>query len=383
MGKIIYNYNTTKQMFNEKNCVLLTSEEEYNDMCLKNIQSKKFNILASCSHNHSIFFKRFVKYSKNNENYSLLCKNCCSIKKSVQQKKIYSENKLVSLEQELNCINYLKSLCIDEIDIIKSEDSCEVDIIIKPKNIIQDEWIGIQIKTTNKSHEGYHFKIKNNYTCLIILFCNEEKKIWAIPGLDIKNMKTISIGVKKSKYDKYFINNNSLSSYLQKYYYNNLKNQFEKINIPKNQSTRTEKDMKKYREKKLNFINFENNYMEGLVYDFKINNKKFQEKSNNVYKNKSYSFILRKSNGSISSKKQYKPYEIGDNDFYWLNCIGSNIFFIIPEEILVNKNIIGTNKIKTLYITPHKIHKNYEWINEYMFNYENIEKEKLLNIIYK
>ena len=42
-----------------------------------------------------------------------------------------------------------------------------------------------------------------------------------------------------------------------------------------------------------------------------------------------------KQNKILEMKDKIKiPYEIGDNDFYWLNCNNSSVFYIIPESIL-------------------------------------------------
>jgi hypothetical protein len=122
--------------------------------------------------------------------------------------------------------------------------------------------------------------------------------------------------------------------------------------------------------------------MEGTVYDFKIGNFKVQEKVTKMNNNECR-FQLCKNNGNKNKKKTLIQYNIGDNDFYWLNCDNKKMFFVIPEKILFDKNIIGNNKTNLfLKITIKEIlHKKSSWLQPYLFNYENIDKERLLNIL--
>ena len=60
--------------------------------------------------------------------------------------------KICNMEQEFNFIKIFKELVKNEFDVIKAFDGCLVDIILKPKNINENKWIGIQVKTTNKRH---------------------------------------------------------------------------------------------------------------------------------------------------------------------------------------------------------------------------------------
>ena len=76
----------------------------------------------------------------------------------------------------------------------------------------------------------------------------------------------------------------------------------------------------------ISFIKFEDNGMEGLVWDFKIGEKKTQEKVGCLRKDgNSYIFCLFKNNGKINKKSTFTQYKSGDNDVYWLNCEGKNI----------------------------------------------------------
>ena len=93
-------------------------------------------------------------------------------------------------------------------------------------------------------------------------------------------------------------------------------------------------------------------------------------------------FFLCKNNGS-SNKIQYN---IGDNDFYWLNCDNKETFFVIPETKLIEKGFIGNkienNNKQTLKITVKKeLHKKSAWLQDYMFDYENIDKDRLLFLL--
>ena len=118
--------------------------------------------------------------------------------------------------------------------------------------------------------------------------------------------------------------------------------------------------------------------MEGTVYDFKIGNLKLQEKVAKKDNEKElYRFSMCKHNGG---KEKNIQYDIGDNDFYWLNCDNKKTFFVIPEKILIEKGFIGNKNKKILF----KINiKNISWIKEYMFDYGNIDKDLLLNILNK
>jgi len=120
--------------------------------------------------------------------------------------------------------------------------------------------------------------------------------------------------------------------------------------------------------------------MEGLVYDFKVNNKKFQEKVGNNGTNVNVSsFKFDKNNGRVNGKTIYTSYNKGDNDFYWLNC-KNNDFYVIPEEVLIDKGYINTN-VRTNPLNVSKSNKNKLWINAYLFHYDNVDKERLLQII--
>jgi hypothetical protein len=173
--------------------------------------------------------------------------------------------------------------------------------------------------------------------------------MWLIPENIIENQTKISIGYKKSKYNIYKINKDIIFDKLNEYYYTTSKFSFEKLDTPNCIYQQREKEFRNYREEKIDFIKFEYDFMEGTVYDFRIGNLKIQEKVTKMSETNKCIFQLCKNNGKINGKRYQIQYNIGDNDFYWLNCDDKIIFFVIPEKILIDKGLIGNSIDKNLY----------------------------------
>jgi len=374
-------YENIIEEFNKRNCKLLTTKEEHNEILKmeKKTTIYKLNYTASCGHNHIVFYNVFKSRGT-----GIICPNCKN-KKNGNIKKTQIKNneisKTITTEQEHTFIIKFCELLNNNFEIIKAFDGCNVDLIFRPKNITQDNWVGIQVKTTNVRHLTYSFHINNNYkNCLLLFYCCEDESMWLIPENIIENQKKVSIGYYKSKYNIYKINKDIIFDKLNEYYHNTTKFSFEKLDTPNCIYQQREKEFRKYREEKIDFIIFEYDNMEGTVYDFKINNLKIQEKVTKIFKQENkYKFSLYKSNGS----KNKIQYDIGDNDFYWLNCDNKKHFFVIPEKVLIDRGLIG-NKNNTLCLTvtiKETFHKHNAWLQPYLFNYENIAKERLLNIL--
>ena len=269
-------------------------------------------------------------------------------------------------------------------------DGCKADLALKPKNCDIDEWIGIQIKSTqrkvkNNNSEAYKFDLSKDYENLIIIcICLEDNNTWIFENNFVRHIKTTLTISDNSKYNKYKTDNNIM--YILENYYNNSKiKKFKlgELDTPGSKNTQTEYEYRKIREDKITFLEFINNEMEGLVYDFKIGDKKIQEKVGGYpHKNiNTYHFTFSKMKGRIEGKKIRQTYEIGDCDFYWLNCKNSSIFYVIPESILIEKGYIGNSDGKIKSITISKTNKKIFWTEDYLFNYENLDKEKLCKIL--
>ena len=371
-------YEYVLEKFSEKDCLVTMTKEEFNEIYKNNNCKIKYN--ASCGHENIVSYKNFTTL-----NQGINCPKCVNKNISCKLKNLYSnDNKLSSLQQELKCINYIKELIGDHFTTIKSFDGCKADIVIKSFEEVEDLWLGIQVKSTNKKteREQYYFRLNNGEyeNCLLLCICDEDKKMWLIPYEEVKGLKTIGIA-KKSKYNKYEVNKENLIEKLTNYY--NLSNKFEFkiIDTPTSKVQQQEQEYRNIRETKVNFIYFKNNEMEGLVYDFMIGSKKVQEKVGSIIHNNknSYSFTLSKNIGRINGKCTHGPYEEGDNDLYWLNCKNGK-FYVIPEEELIKNGHIGKDcKKEKLYVSP--TNSNTEWCDEYLFDYNNIDKERLTKII--
>ena len=123
--------------------------------------------------------------------------------------------------------------------------------------------------------------------------------------------------------------------------------------------------------------------MEGMVYDFKIGDKKVQEKVGYVDKVKNLNvFCLWKNNGKLNGKCAQQCYDIGDNDYYWLNADDKQLFYVIPENILIERwGYIGyTGNKKQIKINPKETSHN-GWIQPYKFNYNKLDKNHLSNVL--
>jgi hypothetical protein len=371
-------YEDVVKKFSEKDCLVTMTKEEFNENYKNNNCKIKYN--ASCGHENNVSYKNFTAL-----NQGINCPKCVNKNVSCKLKDLYSnDNKLSSLQQELKCINYIKELIGDYFTTIKSFDGCKADIAIKSFEEIEDLWLGIQVKTTNKKteREQYYFRLNNGEydNCLLLCICDEDKKMWLIPYEEVKGLKTIGVA-QKSKYNKYEVNKENLIEKLNNYY--TLINKFE-FNILDTPTSNTQKQEQKYREireTKINFIKFENNEMEGLVYDFMIGSKKVQEKVGTICKNNlnSYMFTLSKNIGRINGKCSHGPYEEGDNDLYWLNCKNGK-FYVIPEHALLINGYIGKDcKKEKLYVSL--TNQNTEWCDDYLFDYNNVDKERLMKII--
>lgn len=373
----VISYERMVLEFNEKKCIVITAKDEFN-----NGHKTKINYRASCGHENIVVFRNFTSLGQ-----GINCPSCVNKNTGQKLKELYSgDNKLGGIMQEFRGIEYFIELVKDNFIVVKAFDGCKSDIIIKPKIVIEDLWLGIQVKTTLKKTElnQYYFRLNNGkYDNLIILCISmEDNKLWIIPYEDVKEQKTIGIA-KKSKYNKYEINNENLIEKLNDYYSITNKFTFETLNTPISLRIQQEQKYRNIREEKIDFIEFTNNQMEGLVFDFMIGNIKVQEKVGSITHNNpnSFMFNLDKYWKREDGKGICCCYEKGDNDLYWLNEKDTKQFYLIPENILIEKEYIEREDKtqKHLFISP--TNKTTEWVKEYKFDYENIDKEKILKII--
>ena len=372
----IPNYEKLCKTFSDKNCQVTITSEQFQENYKNN--KCKINYIASCGHENIVSYKNFTTL-----NQGINCPKCVHKNNSVKLKELYSNgNNLCSLNQEFNAINYFKTLIDNHFIVIKSFDGCKADIAIKKFEETEDLWLGIQVKTTikKKDREQYYFRLNNGKydNCLILCICDEDKKMWLIPYEEVNGLKTIGVA-KKSKYNKYEVTIENLIEKLNHYYITNSKTQFDILDTPTSTFQQQEQQYRKIREEKVNFVEFKNNTIEGLVYDFKIGEKTVQEKVGSIIHNNvnSYMFNLVKYKCRINGKCKNQCYDEGDNDIYWLN--GKNgKFYVIPEEELIVHGYIGKVGKEKLYVSP--TNKNTEWCNKYLFNYKNIDKDKLLSI---
>jgi len=367
-------FQSVSKAFVDKGCVLSITEEEFNT--IYDNSKSKINYIASCGHSNLVSWKNFIHL-----NQGINCPSCVNKNTTEKLKQLRSgENKNSLIEQEFKCIQYFIEVVKSYFQVNKTLDGCRADIILKPYDIIDNLWLGIQVKSTQDkcSRGGYHFKLNGtNYDNYIILcICVKDKKMWLIPYEDVKGQKSVKISI-TSKYNHYEVTTDNVKEKLFDYYENMLKFPFDILNTPTSDTQKQEHLYRKLRENKVNFITFIYPEFEGTVYDFKISDKKVQEKIGYISKNNpdSFGFALNKRNG-----KKYKcSYKIGDNDFYWLNCKNTSNFYVIPESILIEHGFIGDNCKQHLYISPTNI--NTKWTYDYLFNYDNIDKEALLQLL--
>jgi hypothetical protein len=373
-------YESVVHLFNKHNCNILDSKEEFDEV-YKNGDSE-VNYIASCGHNNSIKVRYF------NGKCGVICPNCVYKNRSLSLKEKQSGyNKIINNKTETLAINYLTTCIGNAFDIIKTFESCKSDIIIKPKNSNSSLWLGIQIKSTaSYINKSYYFNIKKKYTeQLIICISNTDKKMWGFENDDIYNIKSVlQIPISNnSKYNKFEITNNVEDFILNKYNNSNhLLFEKDKLLNQLSKTTLIEYNYRNLRKEKCNFINFIENENQGEVFDFKVGDKKIQEKVGHYLANTEkkiynyYDFNLSKCNGKNNKKI---PYNIGDNNIYWFNCNNSSIFYIIPEYILINYGYIG----KKTSIIMSNDNKNKKWLNDFKFDYNNLEndKDKILQIL--
>jgi hypothetical protein len=250
-------YEIVVEEFNKRNCKLLNTNDEYGEI-LKTAKKTmyKLNYIASCGHTHIVFYNVFKSRGT-----GIICPSCKN-KEIGNNKKMKIQNNEMSktcyIEQEYSFIMKFCKLMCNDFEIIKAFDGCDVDLIFRPKNVTEDSWVGIQVKTSNVRHLTYSFHMKNIYNnCLLLFYCNEDENMWLMPENIIEKQTKISIGYYKSKYNIYKVNKDNIIDRLNEYYYNTSKFDFEKLDTPKCIYQQREKEFRKYRKEKIDFINFE------------------------------------------------------------------------------------------------------------------------------
>ena len=371
----MYDYDKTCQKFLEVNCKITDTKEEY-EKRNKDEKFSKCNYIASCGHQHVVFINVFFSRKT-----GLVCPSCKSKENANKKKEEMKDDKLKYMKIELRCINYFKDTC-KGFEIHKAFDGCKADLILRPLGEKQDKWIGIQVKTTERNNH-YEFGLHQTYDDYIILcICEEDKRMWLFPYEELNGITKIHIGT-KSKYSHYEITNNLEKIY--DYYKSKKKFTYEELDKPLCIYTEREKEFYRYRESKLDFLDFTYNDMEGMVYDFKIGDKKIQEKVGYIDKVKNSNvFCLWKNNGKLNGNREQKCYEIGDNDYYWLNADDKKLFYVIPEQILVDKGYVAYNDYKKQLKINQNETKYNGWIQPYKFDYTSfslLDKNRLLKIL--
>ena len=98
-----YSYDALVKSFEDKNCKLLTTEEEYNVIKKEKVRYPKYYYTASCGCNNIVHHNVFM-----NRNTGVICPNCMTTKNAKMKKE---ENiGIKNIELEYNSIKYFEEM---------------------------------------------------------------------------------------------------------------------------------------------------------------------------------------------------------------------------------------------------------------------------------
>lgn len=282
------------------------------------IKNKQYriNIIAKCGHSKNIQWSAFNSTTNNYEEIYLKCKKC--VNEYIRDIRSGSGNK--TMKQEESSVNYLCSLLIGFESFVNCE-GCQADIIIRPKSSIDNKWVKVQCKSTQTDTDMFKTH-KNTYPDNIILFHNVNK-IWVMPP----NILTPLTGVHMS--------DNRGDARFWCLRVDGYEGQSDWVDVS------------------------------GVLYGLQGDDDATASAKNPTCRD-SYRFLLKCNKGR---------YNQGDNDFYWFNLAGTNIFYVIPEQKLLDGDVVRSQL--TLHSEEGEKHVSYKdnWTSEYKFNYDTINEE--------
>ena len=316
------NYNKTKKNFEENNCKLLTTYEEYVDIKNKFVEDKKskgvktttdnirVKYIASSGHENDVAIVNF-RLRKT----GIICRECKNknVKDIMNNKYIDKQNLNQHIEND--SINILNKYISNKLICKRTCEGSTADIILKDTDINDDLWIPIQIKatTTKDKFNYYSFKrIKETYKdMLIICICLYEEKIWIIPYNDIQTNTRTNITISNNSiYNKYLINNNNIKNIILGYKDKYICNTEAHFNKPLCELQEREQEYIKKRMKYIDFLKYDVPILQNTPTDFIINDKKIQEKVAGYRKDRNTLVIGLGSNNGKNEKgiRKFRTY---------------------------------------------------------------------------
>jgi len=147
--------------------------------------------------------------------------------------------------------------------------------------------------------------------------------------------------------------------------------------------SRLKREYMNIRIENLSFINFTEPNNNNRNIDFYVGKLKCKEKITDVSKYKScegYRYEISLCYYEETKKvRKHKMYKKGENDLYWFHVRDTTTFYVVPEIVLYNhKYIFDTEVVK---IKILNIGKNQEWLSSYKFDYQNIDRPRLLQLL--
>lgn len=375
------NYIKVKNYVESKQCILLTSFEEFEEIrkmvCKNYYQYVRIRFIGICSHESSAVYTNFYK-----RNTGIRCKLCVKEYMSVYLKTHNHTN-----ITELSGISIISSILEDRYDIQRMFEGCKADLAIKLKSESSNIWIPIQVKSiTSISHGMYSCTMNNNdYSDMFIfIVAINDNKIWLIPGSLIGKISRINIS-KRSKYNKYMVTNDTIHCKIIEYMPEINRLDLDTINRPITCQQQKEVIYSNKRRHYLHYLIQSQSILQGSVTDFTIGRYKIQEKVLvHVSSRNRLQCSIKRNNGTINKIRKFKPYCIGENDYYWLHSPIDDRFWIIPEIILHEKGYIQSQnkqKVKTtILFNTDSYAKHIEWLKKYEYNYVEHDKNTIMSL---
>ena len=375
-------YEDIKLAYKKFGCQLLTTEDEYTELKSQySLKKLPFRIISSCGHP----WEKSLYYSLIESKTGVLCADCIDTRLSTNMRAVAKnfEGNCNSFITQKKAISIVEELCSSAFVVKKTREGCYCEMLVKPIGKICDEWLKIKIKATSYNSSGRcsNFRIAKTYKDVIIIMVDiTSKDSWLFHPEELL-IRTYYMGKQRERYQSNYITNNMitvLQAEYDKHIYNSI---FDVANTPVSQAAQLEYCFVKKREEIIKFLDFKQNDMSGLVYNFKIGKYKVQE--NTFSKQKGRQSFVASLNKNCGGGVLRQPYFLGDNDFYWLNLNDiSGDFYVIPEQVLIIHGYVATEEqVGHKYLTV-KIH---EWLKPYKFNYntinEDVERNKLIELI--